>query len=171
MPKAKLTHSGDHDQMAPRNRITSQLIPGMSPEEAAEYIANTNTLLAAGEAGPMLPYQAGYHDETIRRHAGSDKDTEYGSENTYVGAGRNFKRMDAVLEGGGPGHPGMIDQEGDVRLGGTVIKYGNYGDGPIDKKTGRNSLSTVSQDFDAMRSYERGATASRYAHFDRSIDK
>ena len=167
MPKAKLTHSGDHDQMAPRNRRTSELIPGMSPEEAAEYIANTRTLLAAGEAGPMLPYEAGYHDATIRRHAGADSD--YGSDNVYVGAGRNFSRSDAVREGGGAGFSGAVAQEGDPRLGGTVIKYGNYGDGPIDTKTGRNSLSTVSQDFDAMRSYERGAKDSRSADLNRRV--
>jgi hypothetical protein len=163
MPISKLTHSGDHDQMAPRNRRTGDLIPGVSPEMAAEYEANTRTLLPEGVAGPMLPEEAGYHDAIVRMaHTGED-DKYYSDNRTYVGAGKNWvnRNRDAAVSGNGMGFVSAIQQSGDPRLGGASTRHGE----------GRMGSSVIQQDFDAARLYEKGVRTAQIDDLDSRLPK
>jgi hypothetical protein len=114
---------------------------------AAEYEANTRTLLGQGVAGPMLPGEAGFHDALVRKAHYGDDAADYKSDRTYVGPGTNWDQYrDSAVHSTGMGFMAALSQEGDPRLGGASTKYG----------AGRMGSDVTEQDYEAARNYEKG---------------
>lgn len=166
--KSSKKFNGEHGMLAPINKRTEDLIPGMPSSIAETWEEDTKTLLPKGVSGPMDPAEAGYHDSVIRQlNTDTDNDKDYlgfSNTETYIGRSRNEdnstdKLRDSTYHSSSVSPIYDLTQLGDYRVGGRAPQ--NQSELMIDPNT-EEPLNTgrtaYFQDSKAFDEYLRGVS-------------